>query len=158
MPEKSAAVSLPPTANTARPHWKRVISTWKTSAERDHDDRRRPSRPGCPAAASRASSLLDTSKYRPSVMMNAAPRVMPITPSVAMNGGSSHEHDQRRRSAARAAAPTSSAGGIAGAERPAALDEELRRRPRPPAPSPRRATRSTPPEMITIAAPTAAMP
>ena len=32
MPEKSAAVSLPPTENTERPHWKRVISSWKTTA------------------------------------------------------------------------------------------------------------------------------
>ena len=32
MPEKSAAVSLPPIAKTDRPHWNLVIRIWKTMA------------------------------------------------------------------------------------------------------------------------------
>jgi len=43
---------------------------------------------GTPSGLQPPGSLLDTSKYRPSVMMNAIPRVIPMTPSVAMNGGS----------------------------------------------------------------------
>ena len=87
MPENKAAVSLPPTENTARPHWNAVIRIWKTRASTTITSGAAQSA-GSPNGRQPPSRRLDTSKYRPSVMMNASPRVMPITPSVAMNGGS----------------------------------------------------------------------
>ncbi len=89
-------------------------------------------------------------------MMNAAPRAMPITPSVAMNAGS---RTTTTSSAFRtpAASPTASATpALAASGQPRATN-------RSPATTPVSAMtapgeRSMPPAMITTAAPMAAMP
>ena len=112
---------------------------------------------GRPNGRQPPSSRLDTSKYCPSVMMNATPRVIPIMPSVAMNGGS-------------LTTTISAALSKPGAE--ADQDADGHRRPQRPVRARRRAraattpasaitapgARSMPPEMMTIAAPIAAMP
>ncbi len=62
MPENSAAVSLPPIENTARPHWKVVISTWKTSARTIMTIGATQSA-GRPSGRQPPSRRLETSKY-----------------------------------------------------------------------------------------------
>ena len=86
MPEKSAAVSLPPRANTARPHWKPFMKAWKTTARATITSGASQSG-GIPNGRKPGGSRPETSKKRPSVMMKASPRVMPMTPRVAMKGG-----------------------------------------------------------------------
>ena len=94
MPENSAAVSLPPTAKTrAAPlearhqHWKTTASAIMTIGASQSI--------GTPSDCQSARQLGATDRRTaPSVMMNAMPREMPITPSVAMNGGSLHADDQ----------------------------------------------------------------
>ncbi len=86
MPEKSAAVSLPPTANTPRPHWYCVVRIWNSTARTiitigPSQSIERP------ATCQLEGSLAERSKKRACVTMNAVPRQMPITPSVAMNAG-----------------------------------------------------------------------
>ena len=155
MPEKSAAVSFPPMANTARPHWKPVMNTWKTTAS--------PSRmtgasqsAGMPKGRHPAGSRLERSKYRPSVMMKAAPRAMPITPRVAMKGG-------RRTSMIRAALRRPASTPVASPAATLTANGCPDCTNRLPVTTPEIAItapgeRSTPPEMMTMAAPMAAIP
>ncbi len=89
-------------------------------------------------------------------MMNAAPRVIPMTPSVAMNGGSraSTTSAELRRPAP---SPVASPAPIAGpSAQPASTNSPLVTTPASAMTAP--GARSMPPEMITIAAPTAAIP
>jgi hypothetical protein len=155
MPEYSAAVSLPPTAYTDRPHWNPFMRNWNPM----------PSAiitagaiqaTGIPMGFHPGGRRPDTSKNRPSVTMNATPRAMPITPRVPMNGGSPTS----------TTSPAVTAPAMIPTPRPAA---RLRPSEWPPSTNSFPATtpasamtapgeRSTPPEMITMAAPTAAMP
>ena len=69
-----------------------------------------------------------------------------------------HEHDQRRAEQSRRPRPTSTPVVIAGAERPALHRRTDRAATTPASAITAPGARSMPPEMITIAAPTAAMP
>ena len=110
-----------------------------------------------PSGCQPGGSLPDTSKKRPSVMMNATPRAMPITPSVAMNGGRPHEHDEGGAHRARQQAD-GEPGGDARGQRVAARSTNSCPATTPASAITAPGERSTPPEMITMAAPTAAMP
>ena len=154
-PENSAAVSLPPIEKICRPHWKRVISSWNTIASTIMTSGATQSA-GSPSGRQPPTSLLETSKYRPSVMMKASPRVMPITPSVAMNGGSLTRTMSAELSAP-APIPTSSAHSMDGARaQPASTNRYAQTTLASAMIDP--GARSMPPEMMTTAAPTAAMP
>jgi hypothetical protein len=89
-------------------------------------------------------------------MMNATPRVIPMTPSVAMNGGS-RTRTIRIELSAPAASPTVNAIAI---EMPSGQSAPTNKLPQTTLASAMTepGDRSMPPEMMTTAAPTAAMP
>ena len=111
---------------------------------------------GRPSGRQPPGSMVETSKYCPSVMMNARPREMPITPSVAMKGGSltSTTSAALRSPAAR---PTRTPRLMAGpSDQPFTTNSCAPTTPASAITAP--GDRSTPPEMMTMAAPTAAIP